>query len=66
MKMENRYPLEMVFKLIALAPQMSIRDAEGNLVFYVKQKVFKLKEEVIVFADQEQTQELYKNYAGIV
>lgn len=57
--MENKYPLEMVFKVVALAPQMSIRDADGNLVFYVKQKLFKLKEEVMVFADQEQTHVLY-------
>ena len=58
--MENKYPLEMVFKVIALSPQMSIRDADDNLVFYVKQKMFKLKEEVLVFADQEQSQILYK------
>ena len=58
--MENNYPLKMLFKVIALAPQMSITDADGNLVFYVKQKLFKLKEEVLVYADREQTQVLYK------
>jgi len=58
--MEYIYPLEMVFKVIALAPQMSIKDADGNLIFYVKQKLFKLKEEVSVFADSQQTQTLYK------
>jgi hypothetical protein len=58
--MENTYPLEMLFKVVALAPQMSITDSDGNLVFYVKQKLFKLKEEVLVYADQEQTQVLYK------
>jgi hypothetical protein len=58
--MENPYPLKMVFKVISLAPQMSITDADGNLIFYVKQKFLKLKEEVLVFADREQTQVLYK------
>jgi uncharacterized protein YxjI len=58
--MEYNYPLEMVFKVVALAPQMSISDANGNLIFYVKQKMFKLKEEVLVFSDREQTQTLYK------
>lgn len=58
--MEYKYPLEMVFKVFALAPQMSIEGADGNLIFYVKQKLFKLKEEVSVFADSEQTQTLYK------
>jgi hypothetical protein len=36
-----------------------MRDAAGNLIFYVKQKAFKLKEAVTVFADTEQTQPLY-------
>jgi hypothetical protein len=58
--MEYKYPLEMVFKVVALSPQMSIKDTDGNLIFYVKQKLFKLKEEVSVFADSEQTQTLYK------
>lgn len=58
--MEYMYPLQMVFKVVALAPQMLIMDADGKLIFYVKQKLFKLKEEVSVFADSEQTQILYK------
>lgn len=58
--MEFKYPLNMVFKVIALSPQMSIMDVDGNPIFIVKQKLFKLKEEVLVFADPEQTQTLYK------
>lgn len=54
------YPLELSFKIMALAPQISVTDASGRLVFYVKQKLFKLKEAVTVFADAEQTQPLYK------
>lgn len=54
------YPLELSFKVAALAPQLSVTDAGGRLLFYVKQKLFKLKEEVTVFADAEQTQPLYK------
>lgn len=53
------YPLELKFKILALAPQLSIRDASGGLVFYVKQKLFKLKEEVTVFSDESQTNEMY-------
>ena len=34
-------------------------DANGNLLFYVKQKLFKLKEAITIFADREQTQPLY-------
>ena len=54
------YPLNFSFKILALSPQLAVTDAGGNLIYYVKQKLFKLKEEVTVFADQEQTQPLYK------
>ena len=53
------YPLDISFKLIALAQQLSVRDAQGNLIFYVKRKAFKLKEAVTVFADETQQQPLY-------
>ena len=49
------YPLELTFKLVAISPQMSVEDASGQLVFYVKQKAFKLREHVTVFADREQS-----------
>lgn len=52
------YPLEISFKLIALAPQLSVTDAQGRLAFYVQQKLFKLKEAVTVFADREKTEPL--------
>ncbi|MEX2029629.1 MAG: hypothetical protein WD906_01480 [Anaerolineales bacterium] len=53
------YPLTLSFKVVAFAPQFSVKDAKGNLVAYVKQKLFKLKEAVTVFADERQTQPLY-------
>jgi hypothetical protein len=53
------FPLQLKFKKIALSPQISVTDAAGRLLFYVKQKAFKLKEAVTVFADAEQTQPLY-------
>ncbi len=53
------YPLTFSFKLLALAPQISVRDAEGQLLLYVKQKLLKLKEAVTVYADDGQTQPLF-------
>jgi hypothetical protein len=53
------YPLTFSFKIVAFAPQFSIRDANGQLIAYVKQKLFKLKEAVTVFADEQQKQPLY-------
>lgn len=49
------YPLQINFKILAIARQLSLTDATGNLIFYVKQKAFKLKETVTVFADEAQT-----------
>jgi uncharacterized protein YxjI len=53
------YPLDITFKLLALAQQLSVRDAQGNIVFYVKRKAFKLKEAITVFADEAQQRALY-------
>ena len=54
-----QYPLSLSFKKFALSPQISVRDASGQLQMYVKQKAFKLKEAVTVFADEQQTRPLY-------
>lgn len=53
------YPLQLSFKLLALASQIYVRDANGQLIGYVKQKLFKFKEDINVFADEGQTQHLY-------
>ncbi|HET6231764.1 MAG TPA: hypothetical protein VFE05_16940 [Longimicrobiaceae bacterium] len=54
-----QFPLELKFKTFALGRQISVTDASGSLLCYVKQKAFKLKEAVTVFADTEQTRPLY-------
>jgi uncharacterized protein YxjI len=59
MQFPLQYPLNLSFKIIAVAPQLSVRDANNNLIFYVKQKLFKLKEAVTVFGDEQQTQPLF-------
>jgi uncharacterized protein YxjI len=53
------YPIDFSFKILAIASQIYIRDANGNLIGYVKQKLFKLKEDINVFADENQTQLLF-------
>lgn len=53
------YPLKLSFKLLALASQIYIRDSQGNLIGYVKQKLLKLKEDINVFADEQQTRHLF-------
>ncbi len=53
------FPLKLEFKKVALAPQISVYDANGSLRFYVKQKLMKLKADITIFADKAQTQPLY-------
>lgn len=55
-----QYPLELSFKIIALAPQIYVKDAQGQELLYVKQKLLKLKEKVRVFSDSGQTRQLYE------
>lgn len=54
------YPLELRFKILAIANQVAVRDAAGQLLCYVKQKAFKLRESITVFADEEQARPLYR------
>lgn len=58
--MMYQYPLELSFKIIALAPQIFVRDASGNEVLYIKQKMLKLKEDISIFRDSSQTSQLYR------
>jgi hypothetical protein len=61
-----KFPLDLRFKIVAVAPQISVTDASGALVLYVKQKAFKLKESVTVFQDEAQSRPLYQMTADRV
>jgi uncharacterized protein YxjI len=50
----------MSFKIVAINPQVRVTDANGQLVAYVKQKAFKLREDITIFGDEEQTRPLYR------
>jgi len=53
------FPVELRFKLLALSAQIAVRDGMGHLLCHVKQKMFKLKEEVTVFADEAHAKPIY-------
>jgi hypothetical protein len=55
-----QYPLEIRFKIWTFAPTISVSDAQSNLVFYVRQKLFKLREVINIFADVQRSQPLYE------
>ncbi len=50
----HNYPLGLSFKMIAISPQIRVTDAAGRTVMYVKQKAFKLREDVTIFSDEQQ------------
>ncbi|MDB6172757.1 MAG: hypothetical protein JWL59_2068 [Chthoniobacteraceae bacterium] len=49
-----RFPLDFRFRLLTLAPQITVTDSAGSEVCYIKQKAFKLRESVTVFRDSTQ------------
>ncbi|MGL6126692.1 hypothetical protein BBI01_21020 [Chryseobacterium artocarpi] len=54
------YPLDFKFKISTLASDFNITDKNGSYVAYVRQKMFKLKEDVIVFNDETKSKELFR------
>lgn len=54
-----QFPLTITFKILTLSPQLSVTDATGTQIGYVRQKLLALKESVTVFADDSQSQALY-------
>lgn len=55
-----QYPLNLKFKLAVINPQFSLTDASGKSVAYVKQKAFKLKEDISVYTSEAQTSLQFK------
>ena len=54
-----QYPLQFHFHISTLHSDFSITESNGNLLFYVRQKMFRLKEKVEVFSDRERTRKLF-------
>ena len=53
------YPLRLNFKLLTLGQRITVTDASGNLLLYVKQKMFKLREKVELYADAERQNQVF-------
>ncbi|MEM6283922.1 MAG: tetratricopeptide repeat protein [Chloroflexota bacterium] len=56
----HSYPLELRFKIIALAPQIIIKDATDTQILYVRQKIWNLQEDVRIYRDESKTEELFR------
>jgi hypothetical protein len=57
--MNYQYPLALTFKITTLSSDFNVVDAHNRSIFYVRQKMFKLREEVKIFQDDAQSQQLY-------
>ena len=55
-----QYPLFLKFKITTLSSDFTITDNNGNSLAYVRQKMFRLKEDVVVFNNESKTQENYR------
>ena len=55
-----KYPLDLRFKLLSLSQQITVRDAEGTSILFVKQKMLRLKEKVEVFSDSSLKSKLFE------
>jgi len=55
--MQNiEFPINLKFKIGTLANDFVATDARGNTVAYVRQKMFKLKENIEIFSDESKSQ----------
>lgn len=55
-----QYPLNLHFKLLTLGQRITALDANEQLLMFIKQKMFKLKEHIEVFADAERKQLIFQ------
>ena len=53
------YPLALTFKFLTISSYIRVVDATGRLVSYVKQRAFRLREDVTIFGDESQTQPVF-------
>ena len=59
--MQNlQYPLFLKFKLTTLSSDFTITDRNENSLAYVRQKMFRLKEDVVVFNNESKSQENFR------
>ena len=53
------FPLMARFRLLTIGNQVSVEDEAGTLVYFARQKAFKLKEAVTVYADDAETRPVF-------
>lgn len=61
-----QYPLTLRFKLMTFGQRITVTDSTGQMLMFVKQKMFKLKENVEVFRDEGRTNLMFRIQADRV
>ncbi len=54
-----RFPIHYTFKISSLSNDFNATDANGMVIAYVKQKLFKLKEDILVYSDESKANILF-------
>ena len=54
-----KYPLTFTFNIATLANDFTATDASGRVVAYVRQKMFKLKEDIQIYSDESRSRVNY-------
>lgn len=57
---EIKFPIKLVFNISTLANDFTAKDINGKTIAYVKQKLFKLKEAITVYDNENKTNVNYK------
>jgi len=57
---EYTFPLQFEFKISSFSNDFTVRNSNGKTLSYVRQKMFKLKEDVSVYSDESKKEVLYK------
>ena len=55
-----QYPIQLHFKLLTLGQRVTVLDSNGHVLMYIKQKMFKLKENVEIYSDESQSRLLFR------
>ena len=55
-----KYPLDLRFTIFSLSQQITVRDADGQSILFVKQKMFRFKEKIEVFSDDSMQKKLFE------
>ena len=55
-----KYPLDLRFTIFSLSQQITVRDADGKSILFVKQKMFRFKEKIEVFSDDSMQKKLFE------